>query len=188
MLKYFLFAIFVLIFSGCGAKKALTSFEKDSFYANSLPYTFKCDIVKDNEVKVMFTATYLNSVNKTYNDLKENFIFSVYISENEKLLQKEEFYKNENFDLTLNGTKYISLKPIELNNSIYKEIPLYNPWAKYFMVDFEQIELSQTNVKANTINVAEGEQLREQIPVAYDLKLKLNHTTLGSCVLSFAKE
>ncbi len=187
MIRYLICLILIIFFTGCSSKKALDGIDKNSFFSNALPHTFKCDISNENEVDVMFTATYLNSINKEYRDGRENFIVGVYIAQREQD-KKEFFYLNKNFNILLNDTEYLSLEPINKNSEVLKNLPLYDPWAEYFNVNFNTIKVSLPYVKANTVNVAEGEQLREQIPVAYNLKLELKHEKLGACSIKFAKK
>ncbi|WP_419769653.1 MAG: hypothetical protein ACNI3C_09995 [Candidatus Marinarcus sp.] len=139
MKKYF-FAPLILssfLFVGCTPPMAMTHFEKNKLYSNALQYTKKADILFQNEVKVMMNVTYLNSVDSMWDNEYENFIVGVYVVEDENH-KTEDFLSQEAFKLTLNGREYISKEFLDKNHKMLNNIPLFNSWAKYYVIKFEK--------------------------------------------------
>jgi len=187
MTKYLFLFLFSILLIGCAPNRALKYFEKEEVYAKALQYTNKCDIVFNNQVKVMLTATYLNSVDSQWNDENENFIVGVYVVETQE--NNEAFYPNEAFTLTLNDTSYMNINPLTKENQLFNNTPLHNPWADYFMVKFKPVEMQSNLLKVKLLNnTYDSKKQKEELPKPYELKLKLEHTTLGSCVISFQEE
>jgi hypothetical protein len=72
---------------------------------------------------------------------------------------------------------------------MFHNTPLYNPWADYFMVKFKPTEIQTNVIKVKLLNnTYDSKKQKEELPNPYELKLKLNHTTLGSCEISFQEE
>lgn len=186
MTKYFFLFLVSILLIGCAPNRALKYFEKETLYAKSLQYTNKCDILWDEQVKVMMSATYLNSVDSKWNDDYENFIIGVYVVETAQ--NNEQFYQNEQFELSLNGTPNFFIEPLTKENEMFDNLPLNNAWANYFIVKFNP-ESSPKPIKVNLLNDPNNlNKQKENIPSPYELKLELNHSTLGSCAVSFQEE
>lgn len=124
---------FTIIFSGCSSYSITKYFNKDDFFLKALQETKKSDILKNNEVKVIFTATYLNRVSKEYENNFENFIISVYETEE----------KNTKLNVSLNETVASEITSIKKESNLLKSLPLKNTWAKYYLVKFNKIEDSE---------------------------------------------
>jgi hypothetical protein len=187
MTKYIFLFLASILLVGCTPNRAMQHFEKEEMYAKSLQYTNKCDILYDNQVKVMLTAVYLNSVDPKYNDDYENFIVGAYVVESNEF--NEAFYNNNLFELTLNQTNVLSVEPLSHEHEIYGNIPLNNSWSNYYLVKFNPINVKLPPIKADFLATSQIKEKDEKnMKISYDLKLKLNHTTLGSCVVSFSKE
>ena len=118
-----------LFFSACSSYSITKYFDKDEFYLKSLQETKKSDILINNEVKAIFTATYLNRVDKKFDDNSLNFIVSIY-----------EVEKSESFEIELNERKYKELTKIPNDSELIKSIPLKNSWATYYFVKFDKNE------------------------------------------------
>lgn len=118
-----------LFFSACSSYSITKYFDKDEFYLKSLQETKKSDILINNEVKAIFTATYLNNVDKKFDDNSLNFIVSIY-----------EVEKSDSFDIELNERKYRELTKIPNDSDLIKSIPLKNSWATYYFVKFDKNE------------------------------------------------
>lgn len=121
--------ISTLFFTACSSYSITKYFKKDEFYLKALQETKKSDILEKNEVKAIFTATYLNRVNKKFNDGFENFIVSIY-----------EVNKSNQVDIELNDKKYLEIDKIAPNSELIKSIPLKNSWATYYLVKFSKDE------------------------------------------------
>lgn len=122
-----------LFFSACSSYSITKYFDKDDFYLKSLQETKKSDILINNEVKAIFTATYLNKVDEKFNDNFLNFIVSVY-----------EVEKSDSFNIELNERKYVELIKITKDSELIKSIPLKNNWAIYYLVKFNKKEEERT--------------------------------------------
>ena len=97
-----------------------------------MQYTKKTDIVKDNEVDVIFMATYLNKVDKEIFGLNDDsFLVSLYFSNKDT----QDINENE-YILTLNDVPSISLEKIEKNNERFKSLMLKNSWGSTYLVKF----------------------------------------------------
>ena len=187
MTKYFFLFLLSILLIGCTPNRAMKHFEKDELYAKSLQYTNKCDILYNDQVKVMFTAVYLNSVDPQYNDDYENFIVGAYVVESNEY--NEAFYENELFKLSLNQTNFLSIIPLTSEHEMFGNIPLNNSWSNYYLVRFNPIEVALSPIKVSFATARSATKKEEKsMSISYDLKLELNHATVGSCVVNFLKE
>ncbi len=57
-ISFTFFCALTFLFVGCSKPNALTNFNYDKFYGNSLQYTLKNDIVVDGNVVAMLNGTY----------------------------------------------------------------------------------------------------------------------------------
>jgi len=149
-----------LFFSGCADKtSALNHFEKDKLSAKAIQYTKKRDLISNNEIEALIFVTYLNNVDEKYeSDNIETFILGVQIANKDN----ENFFK-DSYKLVLNEKESVSLKGLDSNSTLVNSIPLKNPWARYYLVKFNN-----------------KEELRE-------LNLEFIHTKYGTASLSFQK-
>ena len=137
---------FLFFLSGCSSYSITKYFDKDEFYLNSLQYTKKADIVEKEEVAAIFTATYLNKVDKKYNDNYENFIISIYKVNNNKNLtpiitiDKPNYSEDEKEKEISYEKSYVQIEEIKKESKLIESIPLKNPWAKYYLIKFEKNE------------------------------------------------
>lgn len=135
---------YLLFITGCSSYSITKYFNKDEFFLNSLQYTKKADIVENNEVISIFTATYLNKVDDKYDDKYENFMVSVYVANNKKAgtpiitLDKQSYSKEEEDDNISYKENYTKMEEIKKGSKIIESIPLKNPWAKYYLIKFEK--------------------------------------------------
>lgn len=120
---------FTIIFSGCSSYSSTKYFGKDDFYLKALQETKKADIVVNNEVNSIFTATYLNRVDKKYDNEFKNFIISLYSTTNNKI-ENPIFILNDEIN-------YINIEKIEKDSELIKSIPLKNSWSNYYFVKFK---------------------------------------------------
>jgi len=137
--------LFALILSGCTKPNAMTNFSYENFYAKSLQHTSKNDIVKNNDVLAMLNATYLNKVDQEIHQGNEEvFLVGIFITNKSDKI--DENFKTE-YKLSLNDLKATSIIPLEKNNKMYAKMPLYNPWAKYYIVKYSKFEYKTINLK-----------------------------------------
>jgi len=157
-----LFAIFYSLFTitGCTPPSAMTFFDKDELYTKAIQYTKKADIITSFETKAICNVTYLNRVDKQWDNDEQNFIVGIYIVEDEKDDDKK-YLNNPNVSLTMNGRNSISVTDLNSSHEMFGRIPLYNHWAKYYVVKFDKKE------KETKLNI------------------KFSHKTFGSANLMF---
>ena len=134
---------------------------KNSYYERGLQNTKVKSIMYKNTTKAIINITYLNTVyNKQWNNENQNFLVGIYISTNN---DNEKILKNKEYKITLDGKIYTQSKLITKDDTLYKNIPLKNPWATYYVLSFD------TN-KTKTIN------------------FEYTHSKFGKVILPFAKE
>lgn len=189
LLKLFLIAL-VTFFSACQSKTVLNHFENSEDAAHALQFTKKTDILVNNEPKVLFFATYLNKVNENYEkEGIDSFVLSVHmVNEEDKNLKNSDFslflqdradeteeekakrkelensvtYKKVEKDIIVH--KPLSIKLLDKNSKLFKDISLKNKWSNYYVVDFKAIDTFERK-----------------------LNLKLSHPKFGQVNLSFQK-
>ncbi|WP_417332222.1 hypothetical protein [Halarcobacter sp.] len=160
IISSFFILFLALYFTGCADKtSALNHFENDKLSAKAIQYTKKRDLLNNNEVEALIFVTYLNNVDEKYeSDNIETFILGVQIANKDN----ENFFK-DSYKLVLNEKESVSLKGLDSNSTLVNSIPLKNPWARYYLVKFNN-----------------KEELRE-------LNLEFIHTKYGTASLSFQK-
>lgn len=119
----------MLFFTGCSIKTAL---KQDPLYERTLMYTQRGQVINSLETKALIDAVYLNPV---FKDKFKNptFLIGVYNGFDNTLINPE-------FNLTMN-----SLKPSKISEKIpsyvlYKKLPFYNEWMKYYIVEFNRTQ------------------------------------------------
>ena len=144
MYKILLLLFISLFFVSCGLKNnAFRYFEKDEIETKGVQYTKKTDIVKNNEVDVIFWATYLNKIDKKISDTNEElFLVSVYF----KNKDSQDIFEN-NYSFLLNGIEPISLEKIEKDNENFKSLMLKNNWGKYYLVKFTSQDVYNLTIR-----------------------------------------
>ena len=166
MKQLFILTIIILysiLFSGC--QNAMSVFKKtDPIYEIGLQYTKSKSIVYKNETKAIINITYLNSMDKDkWDDGNENFLVGIYISEDNEI-ENTKFINNSRYKLTMNDDKYINIKILSKNDKFYNDIPLKNPWARYYIIGFKHNNKSEI------------------------LKLQYKNPIFGKVVMPFEKE
>ena len=140
-----LFLIFIsLFFVSCSSKNnAFKYFEKDEIETKGVQYTKKTDILKDNEVDVIFWATYLNKVDKKISDTNEElFLVSVYFTNKES----QDIFEN-NYSFLLNEIEPTSFEKVDKDNENFKSLMLKNNWGKYYLVKFKSQDVYNLTIK-----------------------------------------
>ncbi len=144
MYKILFLLIVSLFFVSCSTKNnAFKYFEKDEIETKAIQYTKKTDILKNNEVDVIFLATYLNKTDKeiTHKD-QELFLISVYFTNKES----QDVFEN-NYSFLLNGTSPILVEKVERDDENYKNLMLKNSWGNYYLVKFNSQDTYNLNLK-----------------------------------------
>lgn len=143
MYKSILIAAISTLFVGCSSTSALAYFKADEQKARAIQHTKKADIIKNNEPKVLFWATYLNNIEKQD---KETFIITTYF-----VNEKNQDFKAYDFDLSLNEKfKTISFEEVK-KDSKYNSILDNRAWGKHYLVKFETLK-KETNLTLEIYN------------------------------------
>lgn len=144
MKKYHLFLTtsILLLFTACNSTNALNHFKNDPSSANAIQHTKKMDLIYNKEINSMVFLTYLNRINKAYSSEKlDSFVVGVHlVNKNE-----HDFIKN-NYSISLNNKKPISVSQLDKNSELISSIPLRNSWANYYLVQFENDESLSMNI------------------------------------------
>jgi hypothetical protein len=146
-ISFALICVVSFLFTGCVKPSAFKNNEYNEFYTKSLQYTKKNDIVVDGNVIAMLNATYLNETGENIGYKNhETFLIGVFTANNDsKNISSDDKYK-----ILLNDINPISMEKLEKNSYMYKKMPLYNPWAKYYIVKFDKKEIKSKFLKSLT--------------------------------------
>lgn len=139
MFKQALFLIVIMVLSGCSSNKALTHFNKGELFSKALQFSKKCDLTHNNELQFMLSASYLDPVYAFNEKDKKHFLVGIYDakkSDNETTVP--ELLSNKQINFMLNDVEYIHIQPIDASHELYGSMPLFNAWASYFILTFEQ--------------------------------------------------
>lgn len=132
MLKKIIFTapLISILFTACSSYSAVHNFNNSEIYANALHYTKKADVLEENRVKIMFTATYLNEVYKENQNKNKRFLISIFEVNQKNFINKTQIHAK------LNNKEFQSIKKLSSNDELRDNLVLKNPWAKYFIVSF----------------------------------------------------
>lgn len=152
MKKVIFFLFITLLFTSCSSKNnAFKYFEKDDIETKGIHYTKKVDILKNEEIDIIFWATYLNKIDTNISDEdKDVFLVSLYFANS----QTQDIDKN-NYKFLLNKKDSVLLEKVEKDNENFKSLMLKNHWGNYYLVKFDSLEdisnlrLELTNEKSS---------------------------------------
>lgn len=153
MFKILLIMFTSLFFISCTSKNsAFKYFEKEDIETKGIKLTKKIDILKNEEVEVIFWATYLNKIEENFvNNENEEFLISLYFANS----TSQDINKKE-YKVLLNENEAISIEKIERDNQKYKDLMLKNYWGNYYLIKFnlsedtDKLELKLTNHKSSS--------------------------------------
>ena len=148
MKKILFFLIISLFFTSCSSKNnAFKYFEKDDIETKGIHYTKKIDIVKNEEIDIIFWATYLNKIDKDISaENKEVFFVSLYFANSDS-----QDLENNAYTLLLNNKESVLLEKVEKDNENFKSLMLKNHWGNYYLVKFDSFE-NLTNLRLELTN------------------------------------
>ena len=137
MLRTLLLAL-TLLFVGCSTKVSEPSVLKpDRYYLNALRYTQKGDLALSLENRALIIATYLNPIEKKYQD-GEWFFIRVYI-DNDFSDDKKAGLFHPGYSLTLSGKKPLEVKQLTVDDLLVKKMPFTQKWYRYYLVKFPKV-------------------------------------------------
>ena len=181
MNKFYLSALLGASFliTGCVKPNAMTNFNYSNFYAKSLQHTSKNDIIRDNGVIAMLNATYLNKVDKSFHTgSSEVFLVGLFFTNTNGNIDKT--FKDE-YELTLNAQKAESIVELKKEDEMFSKMPLYNPWAKYYIVKF-----NKNNLNKNFLEKLTHKETYTKFEYK-KLELKLENSSTESTIVTFQK-
>ncbi|MEA3418522.1 MAG: hypothetical protein U9Q90_03905 [Campylobacterota bacterium] len=139
MIREVVVLIMVLLYSGCSSKnesKMRKSFKEEISFNSKLQKSEKLRLYDEGEVKILFTATYLNGEQSldAENDnqkINEEFIVGLYQSDADQL-----GLKSREQNLTLDGKLPAKVRKLSQSDPLLKNIPMANAWSSYYHVSF----------------------------------------------------
>lgn len=140
-MKVIIFSSILLLFISCTRVKEV--FSKDYLYESILENTQKRDLIQSFETKATINATYLNNLDLDLDKSVENFLISLYITNDFK---KQYALKNKFINILLNKKEKLTSKELNKNSKLLKTIDILNPWAKYFLVSFETQDTNELDL------------------------------------------
>ena len=137
-----LFCILSILFllTACtskGEKSLMESFHKESQYHKHLLRTEKLEINRDQQVKVLLTATYLNE-DPLKKKEDERFVVGIYTEDFGDENTTED--SKDHFTITLNGKKPKFTKKISKDAPQAKNISFVSDWTKLYYLKFPNSE------------------------------------------------
>jgi len=143
--KFSIISIFlVLIFSGCNKKLYVIS--QDSLFDRGLEYTKISNIIYQNDTKALINATYLNPTNPSkYDNGKEVFLLGIYYSVGDSA-NLNNGLNNTDYILSLNKKTNYTKEVLDESDELFKAIPVQNPYAKYYIVEFDNDKTATLNL------------------------------------------
>ena len=128
MFNYLFMGIFSIgVLTSCTTKN-IDLLSKESLYKQGLENTRIKTILYNDKVQGVLNITYLNPTNpKLYDEKYNEFLIGIYLDEQKGI-----------FTLSLNNKNYVSRELLKENSKLYKNIPSYNPYSKYYIFKFEK--------------------------------------------------
>ena len=143
MYKIFFIIFIFYSFISCSKSNFNMNNQNLSYYKSSTHTTMK-KIIKDNSIRYILTATYLNKIStKTNFNTKEIFLLGIFAAH--KSNNKDQLL-NRDYVIKLNNIKPSSIKEISLDTKEYinyKNIVLYNKWTSYYILEFDKKTLKK---------------------------------------------
>jgi hypothetical protein len=125
----------IVLFEGCSSKEQdlLTqSYNEKKDYHKKLQKTEKIQLYDSQVTKAMMTATYLFEQSSDKNDKRDEvFIVGIYAEDDES-----NFLDKSKYLLRLNSVEPKSIKLLEKNNSLLKDISFVSEWSQFYLVTF----------------------------------------------------
>ena len=134
--KIILYLIVFVFIAGCG-DSVLLLMNKDKYFAKRLKYTKKAEINNYFQTVAILNATNL-SKSEPEKYKQPTYFIGVYI-ENDFDNNQSGLY-NPNFKLTLNEQTAKSIKVIDENTLLFKNMPFTNRWSNYYVVTFDKVD------------------------------------------------
>jgi len=136
-MKFIYILLIVLSIIGCSSKDIDSLWQKDQ---QSVTYRTKLiktqhAILTSGETKIYIIATYMNdNIDKSKSqNINEQFIISLYIEGNSDLIFGKDYY------ITLSDKQPLSIKKLNINDPLLRDISFKNSWKTYYLLEFSHI-------------------------------------------------
>jgi len=138
MKTFFIFLIFLILFTGCSKKNAFFGFEMDKaqeLCASSLQSSKI--ISKDGEVSGVFSAVYLNEV-YPHAFYEEEYFFIFFYTKEDKELYDPKNPTDTDLILKLNSQLPVKIEKLPQQNQFSHLADIKNDWNHYYLVAFKK--------------------------------------------------
>jgi len=158
-MKFFLsFIVAIVSFSGCTShSNAFDFFKFDTAYEKAITYTQSATLMRSFETKAILSSVYLNKVYPKKYKANEAFFIALYSTEKKDIFYKDADKKAE-YVLRLNNQVPVSIKPLDKDALLRKEMPIQSAWNHYYLVEFAHsdadiLHLTMSDENNNTIHL-----------------------------------
>ncbi len=139
-----LFLILIFGFGGCADKDAFSKFKLVKDEELAFDNVMFAKVLKGEKVYAVASAVHLNAVYpKRYT---EEAFYIIIFAKNKKLL--------ENFSLTLNDKKVLSLEKLPPKNEFAHLLRIENKWSSYYLAKFPVQKSGRLTLKVTLSNEA----------------------------------
>jgi len=125
----------IILFEGCSSKEQdllAKSYNEKKEYHKKLQKTEKIQLYDSQVTKAMMTATYLFEQSSNKNDKRDEvFVVGIYAEDEES-----NFLNKSKYTLTLNSVEPKSIKLLDENDPLLKDISFVSDWSKFYLVKF----------------------------------------------------
>ncbi|MEA1954833.1 MAG: hypothetical protein U9O24_10630 [Campylobacterota bacterium] len=146
----------LLLLIGCSSKeeKALImKYQEKLSYHQKLQKTEKLQLYNsENVTQLLIMATYITKKDREIESKKdERFIISISAEEDTLSL------KRNNYHLVLNNKEPKSIKPLNDNDALLKDISFLSQWKRYYLVTFNHIDSKKLTLSIESKLYGKGE-------------------------------
>jgi hypothetical protein len=140
--KILVISLIITLFWGGCYSTGLKVFDKNDIFEKGFQYTQKADLIQNHHVKLMMIATYLNPIDKKYQDDNENLIVGIYFDDDLGV-----DYITRGYDFNITNAQNISINKLPKDDILLENLPLKNSWATYYKLSYRYDDTNET--KAN---------------------------------------
>lgn len=142
--KLFVFNIFIVFFVACTKDVQNIENRDKNIYIKGVEDTIIKQIVYESESIGLINATFLNNSHPNqFDNNYNNFLIGLYVPQGIEV----DLSNTNLFTLTLDNEKFSSFKVVKKSDMIYNQIPIFNPYAQYYIVSFKkELYKSQLNL------------------------------------------
>ncbi len=135
----------IALLTACTTKEEkvlMQMYEKNKSYHEKLLKTEKVQLYDGSVTKVLLTATYLNEQNMDKKNISDEvFVVGIYIEESDT-----GSFNQNGYSLTLNGNRPKSVKVVDLDDPMMKNISFVSEWNYMYVVTFSHCSTDSFNL------------------------------------------